>query len=58
MADYIRYPPVMKIQGGPKTEQNVIRVDAAIRLRWMCAKEHDHRFRFIALLCDLLKGDE
>jgi RNase P/RNase MRP subunit POP5 len=41
-----------------KTDKSVIRIDAAIRLRWVCASVHDHRFRLTALLCSLLKGVE
>ena len=55
MADYKENPPAVSIKAGPD-DSNVIRIDAAMRLRWVCASDHDHRFRFTAWLCGLLKG--
>ena len=45
---------VMQLQA--KGDGKVIRIDACIRLRWVCAGGHDHRFRLTAWLCELVKG--
>ena len=54
--DHCAVPPAMQIQGGDEPKANVIRIDACIRLRWVCASGHDHRWRLTAWLCNLVKG--
>ena len=49
-------PPILNIQGGDDPEANVIRIDAAVRLRWVCRGGHEHRFRLTAWLCNVVKG--
>lgn len=49
-------PPIVSIQSTPDYTSNVIRIDACIRLAWVCASGHDHRLRITAWLCDLVKG--
>ena len=50
--------PILNIQGGDNAEANVIRIDATVCLRWVCTGDHDHRFRFMAWLCNLVRGVE
>ena len=58
MPDYKENPPAVSIKGGLVPDSNVIRIDAAMRLRWVCVSGHDHRWRLTAWLCGLLKGIE